>query len=344
MKRIVSLLLILLLICTSLSGCGQNTSEESTDATDAKVYKLRMATQAGTGTEGCIVLQDCIKKIDELTNGQVKIELYPDQLLGDWTDVFTELRQGTIDLAMQSIDTSYDPRLEMRTIPYLFDDYDQISTVAGEGSYFDNTYTNLLADLDITYFGVWVEGLVGIGTNVIPKDYVTPGTPKDILLRCPAMDVYLNSMKEIGYSTIVIPATDLFTSLQTGVCDGFIGGTPLSNYNLFRDVIKYYIPLNMSCEQQGLMASKSVFESLPPEFQAIISDVFRQASNDSFSKAVQRDKEYMDKLQEYGVEILELTDEQRANYVQFTREKVWPYMEKRVGKEIMSNLITEVQK
>lgn len=137
----------------------------------------------------------------------------------------------------------YDSRLEMNFIPYLINGYESLESAFGQDSYFFENYTQILGDLDIKLLGMYVEGLIGLGFATMPENYNDVNADKKgLMVRAPAIEVYNLVTEDMGFSATTIPYADLYTAMQTGVCNGWIGGTPQLNYSDFRDVIKYYVP------------------------------------------------------------------------------------------------------
>ena len=147
-----------------------------------------------------------------------------------------------------------------------------------------------------------------------------PNAEKTALVRCPAIESGRLAMECQGFPTVTIPYADLYTAMQTGVCDGWIGGTPQLNYSDFRDVIKYYVPYNVFAENIGFLMSQDVFNGMPEDLQTLITTTFTEESVNSFSTAKTGDEEAMQKMADYGITILELTDEEMQSK-QYTRRE-----------------------
>ena len=89
--------------------------------------------------------------------------------------------------------------------------------------------------------------------------------------------------------------------------------------------------------------SLDVFNSLPAEYQTMIQDAFMKEAINSYAVAEQLDNEALSKMEEYGIEIVRLTDEQRAAYAKSIQEKTWPRLYKNIGEETLKKLVEAVQ-
>ena len=133
MKKALTLVLtlaMLFLLCacggaaTTPADPGTTTNTEPAPA-DGTVYTLRLATQVAQPNPLANSAYRFAEKVAEATNGQVKIDVYPSNQLGDYTSVFEEMELGTIDLAWISADSSFDPMIDVQGIPYLFENWEQ---------------------------------------------------------------------------------------------------------------------------------------------------------------------------------------------------------------------------
>jgi len=213
----------------------------------------------------------------------------------------------------------------------------------GPESYFFQEYSKIHGELGVKLLGVYVEGLIGLGFTDMPKNYADASAKKDELVRSPAIEVYNFVTEDMGYSATTIPYSDLYSALQTGVTDGWIGGTPQLNYTDFKDVIKYYVPYNVFAENIGFFMSQEVYDGVPAEYQTMIEDAFMKEAINSYSVAEELDKEAIKGMEEYGIEIINLTDEEMEAYVKLVKEKTWPKLAKNIGEDTMNNLIKAME-
>ena len=86
------------------------------------------------------------------------------------------------------------------------------------------------------------------------------------------------------------------------------------------------------------MSAKTA-EKLPAEYADIIRSVFAEASLESFETAEELDKEALQGLKDYGVEIIELTDEEMAACVKKVQEETWPKLYANIGEDVLKGLV-----
>ena len=330
MKRSFKLLSIIALV-VSVSICCL--------ATSAQARTYRLATHCNPQHPSHAALERIVQEIDEKTNGDIKIKIYPSGQLGDYTVTYEDLMKGAVDMALIPIPSEFSPQLEMNFIPYLASGYGELEKAFGPESYFFKTYTQVHDKLDVKLLGIYVEGLIGLAFTKMPENYTDPEANKELRVRAPAIEVYNLVLEDMGFNATTIPYADLYSALQTGVVDGAIGLTPQLAYSDFRDVIKYYIPYNIFVENIGFLMSKEVFEGLSPEYQKIVEEAFMREARNSYKMAEQFDNEKMKALQDYGVEIVELDEDTLHAYAKSVQEKTWPKLSKNIGEDNLKALI-----
>ena len=342
MKKALALILAMLLLL-SMVACGGKKDDAKTDdktddsavAADAEktgdaaedtempVIKLRVAVQQNENHETCKAVRRIAEKVSEATNGGLELDIYSDSVLGDYTAVFDEVRMGTIDMAVQSFSGQYDPAFEIGYLPYLITNYDEASKVLGEGS---NTYKMISDKCDengMVFLGYFAEGFVQVGM-VKPVDNMgDPDAKKTQLVRCPAIESGRLAMECQGFPTVTIPYADLYTSMQTGVCDGWLGGTAELNYVGFRDVIKYLYLVNQQMENNSGIINKKTFESLPEAYQTALKDAFAEEAAASFGRAEETDETNIKLCEDYGITIVRMTQEELNALAERVRTETW---------------------
>lgn len=340
-KKFLSIILATLMCGSLLAGCGGSEGGEGGgEAADGEVYELRIATHYNQEHLGYAALQRIEEKLETESDGRLDVTLYPSSQLGDYTLTFQELTEGTVDMALIPIPSEYDSRLEMNFIPYMIDGYDGLEAAFGQDSYFFGKYTEIMGDLNIHLLGMYVEGMIGFGFATEPGNYNDASADKhDLMVRAPAIEVYNLVTEDMGFSATTIPYADLYTAMQTGVCDGWVGGTPQLNYSDFRDVIKYYVPYNVFAENIGFLMSQDVYDGMPEDLQALIDETFMEESVNSFANAKTGDEEAVQKMADYGITILELTDDELAAYKATVIENTWPKLGANIGQDILDELI-----
>lgn len=343
MKKLLAVILIAMLSMFAFAGCGNSDSEGGTDAGSAdtgKTYNFKIAAQESEEHNDVKSLKRAAEAIAEQTDGHINISIYPSNQLGDYTQVYDEVMAGTIDMACITIPTTYDSRLEMLTIPYLATNYEEAINTFLPGSEFFDQLTDIQLENGVQTLGVYIDGYMGLGaTKSIDNVMDYNNSHGGILMRCPSVDSYIWTAKAMNYATTTIPYSDLYSALQTGVADGWLGGSAYVNYLNFRDVIKYFCDSRYMVELIGVVMNADTWNSLPEEYQEVITNVFKEECIAVANAREELDNKAMEDMAAMGIEIYVPTDEELNNMRDHFKESVWPRYKDVIGDELYNMLL-----
>jgi TRAP-type C4-dicarboxylate transport system substrate-binding protein len=278
------------------------------------------------------------EKVKNATDGRIEMDIFPMNQLGDYTQVFEEIQRGTIEMGLIFIPSQYDVMLEIGSLPFLAESYEDMRDQLSPGSYVYSIIDEAISKLGIKFLRIYGEGFVGVGSAKKPENHADPKADKGMLIRVAPLAVYKETSQDMGYRTTSIPYADTYSAIQTGVCDGWIGGSSQINYQVFRDVINYYTPYNCLFDQTGFLINQELWDSLSPEDQKIISEAVDYEADKSFADCKAEDEKYIKMMAEEGIEILNLTPEQTKALAEHIRNVTWPKLEKKFGKDVLDKV------
>lgn len=283
------------------------------------------------------LIRQAAAEVEKQTEGRIKVKVFPADQLGDYTLLFQDIMRGSVDMGQVNLPSEYDIRLEAHSIPYIVKNYSDIPKVFSYNSNFSQTFKQILSEKNIEFFGFNVIGLIGVGSKKEPQDPFNPDSSKGILLRVPPMKVYQLTAKSINYRTTTVNWADIYSAMQTGVVDGWIGGTPDVNYLTFKDVENYYVAYNNFVECNAFIMGKDVFASLGTD-GPIVRDIFKATAEKSFAAAEKQDEFYLNKMAEAGLKIIRPTPEQAKTLSDSIHANVWPQLYQLYGQEIFDGI------
>jgi len=310
--------------------------------TNSSAATLRMASHYPVEHLSTKVMHDIAEKIKKGSNGKFIIRPYPANQLGDYTLVFNEVSQGAIEIALIFIPSQLDSRIEMNSLPFIVTNYDDMNVIYAPGSNFYAIYDDLLKKQNIKLLGVWVEGFIGVGMTKPAVNPYDPNTSKERMIRVSSMEAYKLNAEAMGFSTTNIAYADLYPAMQTGVVDGWIGGTPTLNMLGFGDILKEYIPYNSMVESLGYIMNLDQWNALTPEDQKLFQTVFNEATAISRASAKELDADFMEQMAKKGIKIHTISAKDMENIATVVRAKTWPALEKRLGKDIMDKIREDI--
>ena len=224
--------------------------------------------------------------------------------------------------------------------PALAENWEQGRKVWSEDGWMFNILRPIFHELGIQPLGVFFMGLDGFactkGPVILPSDIKKYG----IKVRTwnPADRLFF---QEMGAQTVDISFSELFTSLQTGVVHAQ-DNAPLVTFEHLRDVTKFYTDVNLLFEPVVLMMNKQLWDKQSEDTQKAIQDAATEALAWGNSQAEEVENEYFKKMQDSGIQVIRLTDEQRAEWKKYGI-KSWDKFEDIIGKEAMDKIRMNVK-
>lgn len=310
----------------------------------AETLKIRMAGQSPLEHQATIHQMKFAKEIEEATDGRIQIKVYPANQLGDYIQVYEEVIKGSIEMALISVPSQFDQRLEITYFPYMVENYDQVKKIYASGGFLFDILDGLHDKIGVKLLGFSIEGFGGFGTTKPIESPADPTVRKKVLIRVPSMDVFRLATEAMGFPTVSIPYAEVYTALQTGVAEGWTGGPPVLTWFNYRDVIKYFYQYNCFVESESWLINKDLWNKLSPADQELFIATAQKMQLSSISISEREDIEYLEKLSDYGMEITTFSDEELAKIADRVREVAWPKLEKRVGSELMEKIKVEFNK
>jgi TRAP-type C4-dicarboxylate transport system substrate-binding protein len=335
MKKIFCLIIVLALLAGAVFAGGSNETKDG-----AKVIRIKLASQYAVDHFTTKMLYEFAQKIEDKTNGMVNVTVYPAGQLGDYTQIYDELRQGSIDMANISIPGQYDERLDICYVHYLAMNYAEAEKIYKPGSELCKIVDELHNAQGVKFLGFCLEGFGQFGLTKMPTDPKDPTKPKNLLLRCPPINVFRETADDQGWQTITIAYAELYTALQTKIAEGVTGLPAQILYNNYGDVVKVVIRANNFFENTSYLFSKKVWDKLTPEYQKIFQDAATELSMATLAAAKENDEKYIKLMKESpNIQVVELTDAELKVWADQARKVTWPRMEKQLTKELVDRLL-----
>jgi len=328
MKRRFALLMSCVMLVGILAGCGgssdSGSSGDTGDAGAEKSVTLKIHCDYTEEHPAAQQLAAFCQRVSDSTNGTVTIKPYYAGSLGDYTTVFDEVAQGSIDMTWGANSTTFGEALNIWNMPYLAATWDEAAEIYKPGAFVSDAMAKLCDEAGIKLLGLHLVGAGGLAATKMPKDWDVWGVDHDFLLRVPNADTVNLPMSAMGYRTQSVNWSELFTAVQTGVVDGFVGGHPPVCYDQFRDVIKCYIQINNFFEAGTISINKDTFESLSADQQAALEEAAAWAFDESVTGGEVTENEYLQKMEDYGIEVVKPDAAVLEAFATSCREEVWP--------------------
>lgn len=269
-----------------------------------------------------IGIQHFVKEVDNLSNGKIKITLYPNGQLGSEKEILSLVQLGAISmtkLSSLSLESS-SPIMGVLNLPFIFENQKHYQAVLdspiGEEL--------LLAPADQRFIGLtYYEA--GNRSFYANKPIRTPDDIKGMKIRVMDNPTAIKMLKLLGGSPTPLPYGEVYTALQQGVIDGAENNITALTVNRHGEVSKFFSLNQHIFAPDILIISEPVWRKLSAEDREILKTAAEK------SKVFQRD----------------LWDRKTAEYEKEAREKMkvhFLYPEKKPFKDKVRVLHEEFMK
>jgi tripartite ATP-independent transporter DctP family solute receptor len=315
MKKAVSLVVALAFAAgMAFAGGGQQSGQSSGGAgggaASGKVVHYKMGYGSPTTNPRHQTALQFKKMIEDGTNGQVIIDLYPAEMLGTETEMIQMMSMGNLDMGVISVGQvdSYEPKLMVFELPFLFPDYGAVD--AALDSDFGQHILDSLPPKGLRFLSYWENGFRNITNSVRP--ITKPDDLKGVKMRVMESPVYISMFQLTGANPTPMSFNEVYTALQQGTVDGQENGAGLIYASKFQEVQKYLSLTAHVYSVNAVVINTDFYNSLPDDLKKVVVD----GVNEGLVKGQREiegssDQKFIDLLRDAGMAVNDITPENR---------------------------------
>lgn len=293
-------------------GCSAGNEDSTNTANDrAKTYSWKMVTTWPKNLPALgFAPERFASMVDTMSDGRLNIKVYAAGELVGAMEVFDSVSSGAAEMGHGAAYywTGKAPAAALfTTVPFGMNAQEMNAWLSYGGGL--ELWRELYEPFDLIPFvcgnsGVQMAGWFNVEINSL-EDL------KGLKMRIPGLGAEV--MKRAGAAPQLLPAVEIFTSLQTGVIDAteWVGPYNDLTLGLYQIAKYYYYPgwhePNAAIE---LIINKSAFEQLPTDLQKIVEVAATAINQDMLNEFTARNNAALQTLlTEHGVELRQLPDE-----------------------------------
>ena len=235
----------------------------------AATYTLRLGSVLAPSDPLQVAAEGFKKSVEERSNGEIEVQLFPSSQLGDTQDMMDQAQTGAnIGTFVESSRVSvHVPQFNVMIAPYAFDNVEQLVRFTGT-DLFKSWEEELTAKTGLVLLSYnWYQG---------PREMLTKkpiATPADLAgqrIRTIGEPLWIETVTAMGGVPTPMAFAEVYPSLQTGALDGAevqpaaIWGAKL--HEVVTDITLTDHIFLMS----GLIVSDAWLKSLPEDMQTIV--------------------------------------------------------------------------
>ena len=297
MKKLLALIAALALVLTCAAA-----SAEPITLTYAEVNPLD--TIVGK------IATDFKAKVEELSGGEVIIDVQASGVLGSEAQILDGILSGgtTVDISRISAFalTSYGcGKATLLSIPYTFASREHFWNFAGS-----DMAQEFLAEPQ--QMGLPLRGLMygeeGFRHFFFKNEVTDISSLNGLKIRVSEDPIMTGMVKALGANPTVVSFTELYSALQTGVCDG--AEQPIANYksNAFPEVAPYLMLDGHTLGAVQVVITDAAWAKLNEQQQGWIMEAAKYASEQNAAGVQAAEDKVLEELKASGVTVIDVPD------------------------------------
>jgi tripartite ATP-independent transporter DctP family solute receptor len=306
--------------------------------------ELTLSTPDPDTSEITVAANKFAELVSEKTGGEVTLKVFPNGTLygGDPSGAVKQLAGGSLDMLLlsTSLYANFNPKFTAISIPYLFDDTEQLRAYLK-----GDLGQDLLADLDdigVKGLGLWPRPFRQITNSKLAIE--TPEDLAGLKLRVPNNPLWVEFFGKLGAVPTPMAFAEVYNALQLKVVDGQENPISVPVSAKFFEVQTHASLTNHIADGWVLAINPAKYEALTDAQKAGIAEAAAEAEAWKVENDATAAEEAIAEIKKNGVAVNALTPEQQAAFVAVSKE-LFPVFADLVGDQtFFDNTLAEVGK
>jgi tripartite ATP-independent transporter DctP family solute receptor len=268
---------------------------------------LRLSHSMTAGPTALHVFGDRFRELAEAaTGGAVKIRVFPSGTLGQEREVVQQLQEGLVDFMVSgtAIWGSVAPRLQVFDFPFLWRDWAHVHAVV-DGAVGQDAADYLAGTVRMRPLA-WGDSFGFRQVITRSRDVTEAGQLAGLKIRTIQSPIYVKAVELMGASPTPMAFGEVYTSLQTGVIDGYEHDASTTVQQRFYEVAHYMVRTRHIAGVLGLFASTASLARFPADLRAALERAARDAATAQRARGPQEDATATGQLSGLGMTIRDI--------------------------------------
>lgn len=331
-SRLISTGLVLIIASSLfLTGCGNSSEEE-----DVQRYAWPLATASPEDTVTQIFSEKFAEEVSRLSDGKMKIQVYPNSTLGGDRDLLETCADGDIPFIVQNTapQVTFMPDLAVFDLPCVFDSLDDCRETLDDPEFFD-----LISDV-YTKGGYHLLGMADQGFRVMSTN--TPvyefADFKGQKIRTMENSYHLAFWKSLHANPTPMSFSEVYIGLQQHTIDAQENPYEVIVSNKLYEQQDYVVETNHLPHLISLIVNDEFFQNLTKEEQDIMTQAAETATEYARKQSDERIADRITTIEDNGTEIITLSDEVRDE-IRENSQNVYEDIKANISKDIYNTYL-----
>ena len=268
---------------------------------------LRLSHSMTAGPTALHVFADKFRQhVESMSAGEIRVRLFPSGTLGQEREVVQQLQEGLVDFMVSgtAIWGSVAPKLQVFDFPFLWQDWEHVHRVV-DSSVGASAAEYLASSVRMRPLA-WGDSFGFRHVVTRSRDIVEPRQLAGLKIRTIQSAIYVKAVELMGASPTPMAFGEVYTSLQTGVIDGYEHDASTTLAQRFFEVARYMAHTRHIAGVIGLWGSTVSLEPLPGDVRALLERAARAAAIEQRAMGAVEDARATNELRQRGMTIREI--------------------------------------
>lgn len=308
MKKIWSAAIVGILLAVSVgtAAFGMASSDKKITGSEEQRYAWPLATCSTEDTITHVFAETFAEEVERLSDGQMKIQVYPQSTLGGDRELMESCKDGDIPFVVQSPapQVSFMPELCVFDTPCAFENIDEARKTI-DNAKFQETVQGIYEDAGYQILGM-ADQCFRVMTSKKPFEGME--SFKGQKIRTMENTYHLQFWKAMGANPTPMTFSEVYIGLQQGTIDAQENAYELIVSAKLYEQQKYVIETNAVPDYITLISSDKFFQKLSKKQQEIIRQAGENAQEKARESADTRREERQKELEAEGMQIISIDD------------------------------------
>lgn len=323
-KRKIALLLAFMMVIP-FGGCKKASSKTQT-------YAWPLGTSSPEDTVTQIYAVKFAEEVSRLSNGRMKIQVYPNSVIGGDRELLESCKDGDIPFVVQNTapQTTFMPNLAVFDMPCVFDDIKDVRR-AVDNPKFLKQIEGVYKDSGYQLLGYADQGFRVMTTN---KKVSSVADFKGQKIRTMENSYHLDFWKSLKAAPTPMTFSEVYIGLQQGTIDAQENPYEVIVSNKIYEQQDYVVETNHLPHLISLIVSDEFMNGLSKGDQKIIRQAAQIAKEYAREQSDERIASRVNTIKKSGTKIVKL-DKKTKNAIRKNCEVVYEKIEKKVDAELI---------
>lgn len=321
-KRILSMILVVMMIGSMAVGCGDNKNDASTGNADSGSEEKVKITIAVPDPDASYIYQaaeEFAKRAEEYSDGSLEFTVSGNGSLygGDTAAGIKQLSAGSLQMLIlaTSVYASFEPGYNVISVPYLFDDQDQLLEYLN--SDVGSELMNRVSEMGITTVGSWTRSFRKITNSKRPVN--TTEDLKGMVLRVPNNALYVEFFGACGAVTTPMNFSEVYNALQLNTLDGQENPVDVPFSNKFYEVQNYISATDHMADAWLVGINSDLLDGLSDNQKEAIRKAGEEVQQWNVDFMEEQDEDALQTLLDNGMEYNDITEAGRQEFIEMSK-------------------------